>query len=77
MPYSSCLGYSYPLPQYPWMGGDLCCAGRLEDALGLGHLVAGAVSYHEELSDLSAVAYCMIPVFGNADAVQPGVPRAG
>jgi hypothetical protein len=31
------------------MGGDLCRAGRLDDALGLGHLVGRAVRDDEEL----------------------------
>lgn len=31
------------------MSGDLGCAGRLDDALGLGHLVGRAVRDDEEL----------------------------
>ena len=58
--------------RYPLMGGDLCCASCLEDALGLGHLVRCAVSDDEELVRLERRLVLHDAVFGNPNAVQPG-----
>ena len=59
------------------MNVDLCCASRLEDALGLSHLVAGAVSDHEELVRLERRLILHDTVFGNAYAVRPGAQARG
>ena len=49
------------------MGGDLCCAGRLEDALGLGHLAGCAVSDDEELVRLEGRLVLHYAVFRNPE----------
>ena len=58
------------------MGGDLCRAGRLENALGLGHLAGCAVCDDEELVRLERRLVLHDAVFRNPNAVQPGAQRA-
>src|ERR1044071_843034 len=54
---------------------DLCCSGRFEDALGLGHLVGGAMRDDEELGTFERCLILHDAVFRNANAVQPGAQR--
>ena len=57
------------LTTYPLVHVGLCCASRLEDALGFGHLFCRAVCHNEEFVGFDRRLVLQDTVLGNTNAV--------